>query len=506
MKSHQTLAIILATSLIHGCDDSNSKLPMIPGEFVFSCSDFITAKTERNNQKVYTMLQQTWSALDKEYISDTSIQRFYRNFVRKQPSHSAETIKIIESTCSNSANLELTDAASLAINAFYELSITQPKLAACEAYIAGDLDFSSIVATVRDTKKAYSGGSRIGSNTLRFIESEKYGEQYVERNLENYCSEHPDTSVWHALELSMQSETKAEMEEQIRLRREAEAREEEQQAEADLLAYGKNLTASNETNNCKSFQRLTELSRTPGPNQELYNRYRIETVTSLSPTMLPHQKLVLDELMKDPSDLADKIHSKCFGSGYETPIQDAMMKISEISEAKSPGYIYLSSLLNEKRPGRECSNYQRLCESKRDYRAAEQAFSNWQACERQSGDISEQTTSSILCFSTPEEAYQYQLSEQNIALLEFENERLLSSARAVTLDVQLVNECMQEIRNSGANITNYRETEIRECETPILDNERRPFILQIEENKKKIAEEQNAILVFENSATQGAGD
>ena len=313
---YRSVALIISTSLLVACGDSDTTLPDMSNKSAYQCSNFTHAANSGPYSQFQAIVGEFDSLVKLEYTDDTSIQRFSQDFMKTEM-YRTEFLLRLKALCSESPEMRMEEAGPQALNETYAWTFEHHSRATCKAYNDGKFEFAPILSD--DTQPMVSVLKRQG----------KYSQDYMEKEFTEYCAEHPTASVRNALYASLRDEILFEQKEEERREKEAREREiEEKKAreQAERYRLATNLLASSETNNCEDFTKLTDLAY-----NSLYDREKLieglrQTMNAMAESLDPHDKEMFDVYTKQgPIFLARETRNTCMRSAFEDrPLQEVL--------------------------------------------------------------------------------------------------------------------------------------------------------------------------------------
>lgn len=487
-----TSLIALACLFLQACSDSNTELPNVSSDTVYSCTNYVIAKSNRDYREIERIEGEIAYIFDREYSGDTSVERFYRKRI-KFSDYTENFRSNLREICSENASMPVTDAATQAINQVYAWAMKDLKTATCEAYNDGRFDFDEV--KVEFDNPANTFGRENVVRALLKSDHHNFTAEDLERNLDNYCEKNPDARLWSSIYSSAAPAIRAAIEEEERQKKEEEDRKREETRQAELSLFATDLTKSEITNNCEHYTKLYRLFSRRDSDEAAYAEALSDTVTSMADQLMPYQRRAFDELMLGGEDIKahmDELCDRSINSGK--PLHQVLLEINKIANAKTDDAIYLENLYEQKQQAINCPQNESYCESEFESTAAGAAIFAWRRCEENP------LNTELTCFSNPNDTYRHSLSEVIIRTLTRENMELEHRLRGITLqDMESLNECKSKL-----NFVNeeYIVQSIIQCEQPMLAELRNPYITKIDENNIIISREREKMAAIAQLATR----
>lgn len=329
---YKALAVSLAVAALSGCGDSDTELPSVSSDTLYSCGDFVHAASRNDRQQLEGIVAESFSIFDKEFTEDTRIQQFYRAQIRKSSIYSVKTGQVVKEICSVSASKPYTEAAIEAINQVYAWSLQSVENTTCQAYLDETFTFDDVLGVVNDPTKNAENLGRIRV----LLNNDIYGftSESLRANLDRYCSNSPQAVLISSVYNSSSSDfSEAVLADQRR-------QNEQQQASYNnyrntkIEQYAKNLLDSEETNNCDTYFELHSLYERGDDDKRVKNAI-IETLNSVAEALPPHQKLVFDQLLEDSAmNVADDMRRICSNVRMSTTLQEVAGMFNEVRFAE----------------------------------------------------------------------------------------------------------------------------------------------------------------------------
>lgn len=395
MKS-QIITALIIPFIITGCSNED-EAPSLSTESVFSCNDYNQNKALRNSQVESSIRKTFLSQMKVDYKGTSEIEKFFRGFVSKDVDYAFNFISKFDSICLKNPRNGVNEASVIALNEFYNESMSNPFWTTCSTYSKGKITIDDIYnETIHPSTKQVSGNS--GRKAVRSIfDLDGYGKAYIKSELDKACTASPNMRLWSATRKIVYPV----IDEVNKAYYKKLADEKEQKRINDRNSLFEKYSGSlykTGINNCENFRDL--LYRAANKTE---NGYFIEplllTINDIPISSKEYiANVVKAEKEKDVMGFASEIGRNC---SSEDSIETALMKTHFIKNAKTPYITELESIVTLKKNEDDCNGRLHSCIGARKYHAAKMAFETGISCELRSN------TTSQKCFSEPSTAYEY---------------------------------------------------------------------------------------------------
>lgn len=486
--------------LMAGCEDSDKKAPTISAENAYSCAQLNEFSAQRYQGGENRIISSSIRQLDNEYAEDTTIQKFYRNFIREDMDYAVAHHQEVKETCLSNPEMGLADAATKSLNVLYSEYSKKPRWAMCRSFNDEEFDFNAVMEEMKNPSDLLVGGDPIMLYVKHVYKNPNYGESYIKEKVTTYCADHPDERLWSSIGkvtrvASNAIEEKRMQEEKARKKAAAKA-----EFEKNVDLYGSDLVKMDRAN-CPNLNEQAQLAEQASRNDRytVFKAALISTTKHLSDGLAPWQVKKFDELMaQSPHRFSQAIASQCVADkGGLEDLKAAAARDQRIAMAVSDRTAYLAEKIRENR-GR-CDYGDNYCDARVASKAARDAFMANKQCE--SGAPDEGT----LCFNDGPGFYQYALekarlanTKKKIAALEALIDDPGKQARDLEIKMMnLVEDCKKEAIANDLRGSDYRAYVNEACKPEAKAKVVLPY-------QKEIQQEKNRMTVIQKSLEEAA--
>lgn len=398
----KNISLLFSVALfLSACGNSDSEVSYIHADSTFSCAQLNESNALGNSGLTNRILTSAFNQLDKAYADDKAIQRFYRDLVRRNLDYAHQFSKGTIQACDGNSDKGVNQAATDALNTFYAEAMQDPRWATCRAFVDGTVDLDAIMVEISAPTTLTIGGDPSAYVVSVVHGAEGYGPDYLQPKIAERCEGLMDRQLWGVIG-EVAAPVVVKLNEEARV---AAAAERQQRLEAEraqrISLYSENLYSAGRAT-CPNFRKLWNLSRDRyDDDQAVYEAAFASTVRDIPRPVVEHQRAAFEEALQ--ADYDRTIEQLTVSCSDDKSIEEAVLELWYVAEAKSPYYMELHSLLQEKSKADWCPPNS-ACDEALEHQAAQRAFDDGVACENNLSNASG------LCFSVPAEGYDYHLA------------------------------------------------------------------------------------------------
>lgn len=486
IKRIASLSIIAL--LVQGCGSSDTEVTYVSSESTFSCGEFNRIKAIGTTNDVTAILNTAYSQLDREYIEDTAIQRFYRNQIRTDIDYAVRYVRTFTETCNGEPDIGVNRAATDALNTMYEQVQVEPRWASCYSFNQGTINAGDVYKEMQQPTTLMIGGDPVVEPVYAVANSSDYGTEYLDNKVREACANEPDKLLWStysSISYPIYQELQRQALEDQNAERQRKIEEERQQ---NLEKFSDSLFSKGIAT-CENFLDLVSYSFRSGNDSEHYLAALSATLNDIPELATPHHQAAFEEALEDDiEDLAYSIVNSCSNDDFV----NAVMETRQVASAKSDYRISLDEMYQQNRSyGHSDSCYKNynggygMCPGSV---VAQEAYDIGLACE--SGQASEDS----ICFDDPNTIFEYLFLEkiqQEFIRRRGEVQSRLNEEIGFSQLNRFMEPCKQRVISTGLRGEDYNLEVERICPAEGLEAYRAQFIPEIE----KIDAELNDIQV-----------
>lgn len=476
--------------VMSGCSDSETTVSHVSGDSTFSCAQLNESDALGNTALTGRILTSAFNQLDKAYVEDTVIQRFYRGLVRADVDYRYQFARETLQACEGNAKKGVKRAATDALNSLFARAMKEPRLATCRAYTQGTVKMDAVIREMSEPTTLVLGGDAIARGVSIVYNSRDHGASYLHNEVTSRCKDTPDQRLWSAFGI-----VAAPVVEQLHKEQQAAAaaerqRQEREERAARLETYSANLYSTGKAT-CKHFRELTLLAR-PGyadsyADQRIFEAALKATVADIPRPEMAHQRTAFEKALRaDYQGTVDAVSARCDG---EDSLETALLKTDIVTDAQTPYFTELRSLYQEKRSADWCGRVS-VCEEAAEHDAARRAFQDGTACE--SGEVPE----SGLCFAVPAESYAYHLALIKLEQIGGKLRTAQSKLQEPPLDRELdyyAEPCKRRLLERGLQGEAYTAEVNRTCQPEAMRSYLEPMEAELAAVERELADRKAAV-------------
>lgn len=481
-------ALALATATLSGCGSSNSEVPYVSADSTFTCDQLNRSDALGNTATTNSILKSAFKQLDNEYVEDTAIQRFYRGLVRKDLDYAFQHHKETLAACNGHADKGVNEAATDGLNSMYARAMREPRWATCTAYLDGNVNIDGVIQEMMKPTVLVIGGDSVASYVSVVYSAKGYGLDYLKKEVKSNCEAAPDKRLWNAFsEVSAPVANKLYQEASEAAEAERKKKVEEERANR-LSRYSSSLYAS-KTASCDNFREQAQwASYSSDEDSPTFLAGLRATVADMPRPEKQYQREAFEKALE--ANFEDTVRAVVNNCGSDTTPEAAVLQSRVITEAKTPYYLELEALFEDKRRADTCNGYANVCPQGAEHMAAKRTFNEGVACESgQAGD-------GVTCFAVPADAYAYHLAVIQVGLLTNKRdevkEKLSPAASSREVDYYM-EPCKQRVIQRGFREDEYDAEVQRVCPGEALQTYLEPVKAELAKVEADIAAKQAEI-------------
>ncbi len=476
--------LTLATALLSGCGGSDSEVSYVSADSTFTCAQLNKSDALGESSVSNSILKSAFKQLDMEYVEDTAIQRFYRGLVRKNLDYALQYRKASLQACYGHADKGVNEAATEALNAMYARIMKEPHWATCTAYLDGDVGIDAVIQEMNKPTVLVLGGDSVASYVSVVYRAKDYGPDYLAREVAARCESTPDERLWNAFS-EVSAPVAEKLYQKVREAAEADRKKKDEEVRVDRLArYSKSLYATG-TANCESLQEQAQWASLSSDKDGPTFRAGLQaTVADIPRPKKLHQREAFERALE--ANFEDTVSSIVNHCGSDMALDGAVMEIRVVSEAKTPYYLELQALLEEKRRADWCGRVE-ACAEAAEHEAAKQVFNDGAACE------SDQADKGDICFAVPADGYAYHLAVIHAGQLTARRDQIIEKLSQTPSSREIdyyIEPCKQRVIERGLRGDEYSAEVARVCPDEALQAYLGPIRAELEAAESDLAAKQ----------------
>ncbi|MFT6189216.1 MAG: hypothetical protein ACJAW8_001629 [Oleispira sp.] len=478
-------SIALTTQLV-ACSDSSMELPQVNAKSPYSCSEYndaeVTGRTDVSNR----MLTTTMKLIYKEYSGNSPIEVYYKSLSSKISNTTAQYVIKTEEYCLKDSDLELLDAAQLALIDVWNEDMAKSSSAMCWSMNNGIIKPDDAIESLMASHTNY----RDKTDLVR--KSDQYGSDFLKEKFVDFCVLNPEKFLKSALKESVLAEATQlnnviEAEEK-RLAEEAAKKHQKEEMDKNLKTYTSSVFGESKLKST-TFKMQVKLAEKGSENYEQFLTGVKLSIKDLGKGLPNHKQKAIENL---PNELAYDI-AQFILDGCRTCTGDYLDNLKmhpKIQEANSEIVNALNELIVQKQSLSESCPPKENCESEAQLKAAKLALSQAKTCEKYfefGKDVS-----STQCFYDPNQFYEYSLLEvtsmdQLSQLSKVDNEIKKKESSFKRDSGKILEDCKYEALDKGYRGDIYKKYLSETC-NPRVEQEKQNSIGNLYKKRKELKE------------------
>lgn len=191
--------ITLAAATLYGCGDNEYEAPNVPGDSVFTCGQL--NKSDALNDHGYTrkIMDSATNTLDKAYLEDTAVQRFFQGNVMKDVDYNNMYKLAMLEACSGDSDKGVNEAATEALNTTFDKIMHDPRFSLCKGYTDGNFTTEQMFEGIGVPANLDVAGDLVAKMITITLNDARFGPEYIETKTLEKCEAKPDMRVYKAL-------------------------------------------------------------------------------------------------------------------------------------------------------------------------------------------------------------------------------------------------------------------------------------------------------------------